>query len=75
MRVSPAYVNREMIEALRPMVDAVVECVFSKEEGTVLRLDQPSLPAELIAARTYPSQAMHDAAGSMLAETLGPLLA
>jgi hypothetical protein len=74
MRVSPAYVTRDMVEALRPMVDEVVECVFTREGGTVLRLDQPSLPAELIAARTYPSQTMHEAAGTMLAEAIGPLL-
>jgi hypothetical protein len=62
----PALVDRQMIEAVRPMVDAVVEYVAGPGNGSVLRLDQAEVPAALAANRAHPSPRMHAEAAEAL---------
>lgn len=70
---SPAFVDRRMIEAVRPMVDAVVEYVAEEEAGSILRLDQPEITAALAAGRSHPSPRMHEEGAAMLEGTVRAL--
>ncbi|GIX14927.1 MAG: hypothetical protein KatS3mg118_2886 [Paracoccaceae bacterium] len=74
LRLPPAYVGRDMVEALRPLADAVVECVPDGGAGMVLRLDRPQLSAELVPARLHPGQELHDLAAARVAEAVGALI-
>jgi len=65
--ISPAFVNRDMMEQLRPMVEAVVEFVPAEEErGAMLRLDDARVQRNMIASRLHPSPAMHEDAAKAL---------
>lgn len=69
----PAFVSREMLEAITPMADLIIEYVPTAQvanagfgEGVDIEMDEPALPC--------PSQAMHHQAAEILADPLREVL-
>lgn len=70
----PMFVNRSMIDALRPRVDAVVQVVYSPAAASHGLAGMVFSPASEAAARTMPGVQHHAEVAAALAPVVRPML-
>lgn len=72
---NPALVDRQMLDAITPLADGIVEYVATQDEAQGRDGDRVFTDEQEVAARRHPSATMHTVAADALQEMIGKVLA